>query len=69
MKVTYRVRFSDERSTRLRVFADREDVRWWARRNRPDVDYLIVARYENALHAAIAYLLRRREPTVSSRVK
>jgi hypothetical protein len=67
MKVTYRVRFEDEARTRGRVFLDHENARWWASRNRPDVDYDIVARYENALHAAIAFLLRRREPTVSSR--
>ena len=67
MKVTYRVRFEDEARTRARVFLDHENARWWASRNRPEVDYDIVARYENALHAAIAFLLRRREPTVSSR--
>jgi hypothetical protein len=68
MKVTFRVRFEDEHRTRSRSFRDREAARWWASRNRPEADYVIVARYENALHAAIAFLLRRREPTVSSRI-
>ena len=69
MKVTYRVRFDDERGARGRVFEDRKAAGWWASRNRPDVDYVIVPRYENALHAAIAFLLRRREPTISSRME
>ena len=68
MNVTYRVRFEDERRTRSRVFQDHDAARWWASRNRPDVDYVIVARYQNAFHAAIAFLLRRRVPTVSSRI-
>ena len=68
MKVTYRVRFEDEQRTRSRGFSDREGARWWASRNRPEADYIIVAQHENALHAAIAFLLRRREPMVSSRI-
>jgi hypothetical protein len=66
MDVTYRVRFGDDRRTRSRAFDDHEAARWWASRHRPGVDYVIVARYKNALHAAMAYLLRRRVPTVSS---
>jgi len=66
MGVTYRVRFDDERRTRSRLFLTHEEARWWASRNRPQVDYVIVARYDNALHAAIAFLLRRRVPTISS---
>jgi hypothetical protein len=68
MNITYRVRFEDERRTRSRVFEDHEAARWWASRNRPEADYVIVARYQNALHAAIAYLLKRREPTVPGRI-
>jgi hypothetical protein len=67
MKATYEVRFEDERRTRTRHFNDPEAARWWANQNRPNVDYVVVPRYENALHAAIAYLLKRREPTTPSR--
>ncbi len=67
MQVTYRVRFDDEQRTRRRVFEHRKSAAWWACQNRPGFDYVIEARYQNALHAAIAYLLRRREQTISSR--
>jgi hypothetical protein len=67
MQVTYQVRFVDERRTRSRVFELRKSARAWASQNRPNVDYVIVARYKNALHAAVVYWLRRRGPTVSSR--
>ena len=66
MKVTYEVRFDDENRARKRSFADRHEARWWASRNRPTVGYHIVPQYQNALHAAIAYVLRRREPTTAN---
>ena len=59
MQITYRVRFVDERRPRSRVFELRKSARAWASRNRPNVDYVIAVRSKNALHAAIAYLLRR----------
>jgi hypothetical protein len=66
MDMTYEIRFDDEDQTRSRGFKNPVAARWWASTNRPHARYVIVPRYANPLRAARAYLLRRREPTVSS---
>jgi hypothetical protein len=63
MYMTYEVRFDDESGTRSRGFKNQAAARWWASRNRPDVNYVVVPRYTNPLRAAIAFVSRRRMST------
>jgi hypothetical protein len=61
--VTYRVRFDDEDAPRTREFADETTAHWWASRNRPGRDYVVLPKSEGLLA-----LLRRRRTQPSSRV-
>ena len=61
-EVTYRVRFDDEDAPRTREFADETTAHWWASRNRPEQDYVVLPKSQRLLE-----LLKRRRAMASPR--